>query len=56
MKKLNLKTIRNSLKREELRVLKGGSGGYDCVRNSNSCGVTYYFSMNLRGQCCFGGY
>lgn len=56
MKKLNLKTVKNSLKRDELRNVKGGSGGYDCVLNSNRCGLAIYLNTNLRGQCCFGGY
>jgi len=50
MKKISLKEVKNSLKRDEMRAIIGGSGrkcgnctsAYDCASTCNSC---------FRGTC-----
>ena len=54
MKKISLKTVKNSMKRDEMRNVKGGSGGQNCYCWSFQCawkGV----SMDCNGyawNCC----
>ena len=37
MKKLNLETVKSSLKRDEMRSVKGGSGGGYCSKTVVAC-------------------
>lgn len=51
MKKLNLKTVKNSLKRDELRNVKGGSGADgQCYMYNPRC--TKGLMSALTYRCC----
>ncbi len=52
MKKINLKTVKNSLKRDEMRNVKGGSG-WGCL---SSCSNNIHCAMTGNCPICYNGY
>ncbi len=54
MKKISLKTVKNSMKRDEMRSVKGGSGWENCPYSSPSCNWKGRSFLNTRADftCC----
>ncbi len=63
MKKISLKDVKNGLKRDEMRMIVGGSGGSCCIAYGSgstaqwSCGYSTstaqsYYNNGGRGYCC----
>lgn len=63
MKKISLKDVKNGLRRDEMRMISGGSGSTCCIAYGSgstpqwSCGYTVsvaqsYYRDGGRGYCC----
>ena len=54
MKKISLKTVKSSMKRDEMRSIKGGSG--NCTQRTLGCyyqGSKLWFNTTAYYACCF---
>ena len=56
MKKITLSTVKNSLKRDELRNVKGGSGNYACQCARDFCNWLGMKTNCYDNTCCFRNY
>ena len=51
MKKISLKNVKQALKRDEMRAITGGSGGYWCWSDSNCRAIHDHRWMCVGGFC-----